>query len=70
MPRVRLLDKVFNIEFAPFAPFKRTNSLVDFGAKSMKLLYVGQEPATNLFLIGLRQVGNFGYRFLKQLGHI
>jgi hypothetical protein len=54
MPRVRLLDKVFNIEFAPFAPVKRTNSFVDFGAKSMKLLYMGQEPTANLLLIGLR----------------
>jgi hypothetical protein len=43
-----LLDKVFNIDFTPFAPVKRPNSVVDFSAKSMKPFYVGQEPTASL----------------------
>ena len=69
MPFVLPSKKIFDVERLALACIEGANPLVDLGAQVTQLLDVRQQPAANLFLIGVGQARDFRDRYFECPDH-
>lgn len=66
---VQIAKEFVKIQLSAFSAIDRCNTLIDFGTQPAQFFYMRQQLATDLFLIGRRQLRDFGNRLFKDFDH-
>src|ERR1700716_3589946 len=66
---VCLPQELFDIERTSLAGVERANPLVDIASQHLEPLDMGEQLTADLFLIGVRQVGNLCKGLFERLDH-
>ena len=70
MSRVLPAEEIFHVQRTARARIEGANALVDLGAERVEFFDVREQLATDLFLVGIRQLSDLSYGLFERFDHL